>query len=146
MAFSSQQGCVARETLTVSDNSPSGLGLVGLKGSFHAFIPSKPYCADYLEEGLRIRSRATALTRRHLQMNGPAAFQWMLHDIDRGGAALAHKDAYLPQPNIIAVNPENGHAHAAYLLERPVARHSASRLAPLRFFAAVAWRWPPSRR
>lgn len=70
-------------------------------------------------------------------MNGPAAFQWMIHDIDRAGAALAHKDAYLPEPNVIALNPGNGHAHTAYLLETPVTRHSASRVAPLRFYAAV---------
>ena len=61
----------------------------------------------------------------------------MVHDIDRGDALYAHKDAYLPQPNVIIFNPENGHAHCAYLLKTPVARHSAARPAPLRFFAAV---------
>ena len=70
-------------------------------------------------------------------MNGPATFQWMLHDIDRPGAAFAHRDANLPAPNIIMLNPENGHGHSAVLLENPVARHSASRMAPLRYFAAV---------
>jgi hypothetical protein len=61
----------------------------------------------------------------------------MLHDIDRSDAYFAHEDAYLPPPNVIALNPENGHGHSAILLATPVARHSASRLAPLRFFADV---------
>jgi hypothetical protein len=73
----------------------------------------------------------------HLQFNAPAAFRWMLHDIDAPGAAIAHDDAYLPPPNVITVNPENGHAHSAYLLRIPVARHSAARVEPLRYFAAV---------
>jgi hypothetical protein len=40
-------------------------------------------------------------------------------------------------PNVVAINRENGHAHAAYLLSVPVAKHSASRPGPLRFFSAV---------
>jgi hypothetical protein len=61
----------------------------------------------------------------------------MLHDIDGPGAYYAHDDANVPQPNVIMVNPENGHAHSAYLLSAPVARHSASRVGPLRYFGAV---------
>jgi hypothetical protein len=61
----------------------------------------------------------------------------MPHDIDRPDAYFAHDDANLPPPNVIAINPENGHAHSAILLANPVARHSASRVEPLRFFAAV---------
>ena len=61
----------------------------------------------------------------------------MPHDIDYAGAYFAHRDANLPEPNFIAINPANGHAHSAMLLATPVARHSASRDGPLRFFAAV---------
>lgn len=123
-------------TIAISDNSPSGL-VPSLRSSFHTLIPPKPYCADYLEQGLRIRSREAALTRRHVQMNGPMVFKWMLHDVDTPGAALAYRDAYLPEPNIVVVNPDNGHAHTAYLLATGVARSSNSRLRPLKFFAAV---------
>ena len=35
------------------------------------------------------------------------------------------------------VNPRTGHAHSAYLMAAPVATHSAARLEPLRFYAAV---------
>src|SRR5204863_9898314 len=66
-----------------------------------------------------------------------STFTWMPLDIDRPGADYAHDAAHVPEPNVIMVNPENGHAHAAYLLAHPVARHSASRVGPLRFYGAV---------
>src|SRR6202521_1071164 len=108
-----------------------------LRQAFPDLIPAKPYCADFLEQGLCIRSRSAALRRRHIQLNGPSNFTWMPHDIDRPGAFYAHDDANVPQPNVIMVNPENGHAHSAYLLAIPVARHSASRVGPLRLYGAV---------
>nr|WP_287959845.1 replication initiation protein [Filomicrobium sp.] len=104
---------------------------------FSDLIPKKPYCADNLDHGLQIRKKSVALQRRHLQLNGPASFQWMVHDIDRPGAYYAHDDANLPQPNVIMINPANNHAHAAYLMKTPVARHNLARLEPLRFYAAV---------
>jgi hypothetical protein len=109
----------------------------GLRQLFPTLIPRKPYCADFLEQGLRIRSRDLALRRRHVQLNGPSSFMWMPHDIDRADAYFAHRDGCLPQPNVIAINPDNGHGHSAILLATPVARHSASRVGPLRFFADV---------
>jgi hypothetical protein len=78
-----------------------------------------------------------ALRRRHLQLNGPAMLTWMVHDIDQSDAYYRHRDALLPAPNVIVFNPANGHAHSAYLLSVPVARHIAARIAPLLFFAAV---------
>jgi replicase family protein/primase-like protein len=146
-----------RETLTVSDNSrrhagagrdrageqrgltrhASADGASDLRQEFPSLIPRKPYCADKLSDGLRIRSRSIALQKKHLQLNHPASLVWMAHDIDRPDAYFAHDDANLPRPNIIMVKPRNGHAHAAYLMAEPVATHSAARLEPLRFFAAV---------
>jgi replicase family protein len=108
-----------------------------LRQAFPDLIPSKPYCADILEGGLSIRSKSAALRRRHIQMNGPSAFTWMLHDTDRSDAYHAHDDANVSQPNVIMINRENGHAHSAYLLATAVARHSASRVGTLRFFGAV---------
>ena len=139
-----------RGTITISDKSASGRGWEdrldvkralsdagSLRQAFPALIPARPYCADTLEDGLQIRKKAEALKKRHLQLNGRASFQWMPHDIDRSDAAQAHANARLPPPNVIAINPDNGHAHSAVLLANPVARHAASRVEPLRFFAAV---------
>lgn len=108
-----------------------------IEADFPNLVPVKPYCADYLSDGLVIRARALALKKRHVQLNGPSSFQWLTHDIDRPGAYFAHDDANLPPPNVIMVNPSNGHAHGAYLLATPVARHNFARSEPLRFYAAV---------
>jgi hypothetical protein len=45
-----------------------------------------------------------------------------LIDIDRPGAADAWQDANLPPPTWICINRENGHAHLAYALEKPIFR------------------------
>lgn len=105
--------------------------------SFGGLVPDRPYCVDFVGDDLKIRVRAHALRKRHLQLNGPTSFAWLVHDIDRPDAALAHREANLPPPSFIAINPENGHAHSAMLLAVPVARHSASRVGPLQFYAGV---------
>jgi hypothetical protein len=109
----------------------------GLQLRFAGLVPAKPYCTHDPREGLRILPRVRALTQRHVQLNGPANFTWMIHDIDHAGAYFAHDDANIPPPNVIMINPKNGHAHCAVLLACPVARHAASRVEPLRFFSAV---------
>ena len=108
-----------------------------LRQVFPSLIPAKPYCADDPESGLKILARPKALTKRLIQLNGPHSFQWIVHDIDDPSAYFAHRDANLPAPNVIAINPDNGHGHSAFLLANPVARHSASRAGPLHFYAAV---------
>jgi hypothetical protein len=125
-----------RSRRSASRRAPDGQ-FENLKQAFPSLIPSKPYCADALDAGLVIRSTAHALRRRHVQINGPSTFTWMPHDVDRRDAYFAHEDGNLPPPNVIIINPRNGHAHCAYLLTTPIARHSAARLAPLSFYAAV---------
>jgi len=108
-----------------------------LRQAFPDLVPQKPFCADWLSDGLKIRGKNSALKHRHIQLNSPTTFRWMPHDIDRPSAYFAHRDANIPQPNFIAINPENGHAHCAVLLTTPIARHSAARIEPLRFYGAV---------
>jgi hypothetical protein len=142
----------AAETIAISDSSPQRGWCAGLQPNYekqnlgHAnslrqafpdLIPLKPFCADLLSDGLKIRGKKSALKHRHIQLNGPTTFMWMPHDIDHSGAYFAHRDANIPEPNVIAINPENGHAHCAVLLTTPIARHSAARIRPLRFYGAV---------
>jgi hypothetical protein len=117
----------------------SGLcaGRTQLRVAFPELLPRKPFCADRLADGLLIRERASALKRRHIQLNDPSTVRWVVHDLDFRGAALAHEEGNLPPPNFLAINRNNGHAHAAVLLEVPVARHAAARTKPLEYLAAV---------
>ena len=133
------------ETMAISDNSPwksagalSELGeSTSLKVLFPSLIPDKPYCADWPEQGLQIRKRETALTKRHVQLNSPHIIRWLAFDIDRPGARFAHEDAYLPAPNFIAENPATKHILSAYCLNVPVQNSATSRTRPLHYLAAV---------
>jgi hypothetical protein len=101
-------------------------------------LPRRPYCSDDLEQGLRIRSLARALTRPYIQVNPPYLRVWSVYDVDRPGAALAWEDANLPPPAWAAVNRQNAHAHLVWGLSAPVLVDSPDmRQAPLRYLCAV---------
>jgi len=100
--------------------------------------PRRPYCADDLSKGLRIRSLEQALTKPYVQANPPHLRVWSIFDVDRPGAAFAWEDANLPPPAWAAVNRENGHAHLAYGLMAPVLVDSPDmRQGPLRYLCAM---------
>src|SRR5204863_5293585 len=86
------------ETRRSKQQQPLPRPHASLRQAFPDLIPAKPYCADFLDHGLRIRSKSAALRRRHVQINGPSSFTWMPHDIDCAGAYYAHDDANVPQP------------------------------------------------
>ena len=97
-------------------------------------LPKKPYCVDRLGDPLLIRSRASALRRRHIQVNEPSRCQFLVFDVDRGDARFAVDEAELPQPCWMTISP-NGHAHVAYQLNTPV--YLQGRAKPLGYLAAV---------
>ena len=106
-------------------------------GVLPRLIPVRPYCTDDATRGLKIGQRDKALQRRHVQFNGPMDVTWLIFDVDHPDACFAADDGILPQPTVIAVNRNNGHAHLAYLLGRPVLKFAGARWSPLRFAAAV---------
>lgn len=61
----------------------------------------------------------------------------MVFDIDRPQAAVAWKDAMMPEPNWVSQNPKNAHAHLGYALSVPVSRSINSRQSPQVFMASV---------
>lgn len=64
--------------------------------------------------------KATALTMPLLQINGPRCIRYLAFDIDRPFAGLAWEDANLPIPNLVLINPQNGHAHLVWELDEPI--------------------------
>lgn len=104
---------------------------------FLASAPRRPYCADDLGAGLRIRGKEQALSYRYIQHNPPNQLAFLVFDFDRPGALVAHQDAGLPAPSWCAENRETRRGHLAYALACPIITSSAARAAPLRFAAAV---------
>src|SRR5271166_159762 len=81
---------------------------------FARTIPGRPLCApDAFELGVYPCKREIALGYPYVQFNRPTLFRWLVVDIDRAGAANAWRAAGLPPPNMIMINPSNGHAHLA---------------------------------
>lgn len=104
---------------------------------FFERLPRKPYCADDFSNGLKIRPKALAIQRRHVQYNTPAQVAYLCFDVDKNRAHESWFDANLPAPSLTVQNPANGHAHLLYALKAPISRTVASRQKPLRFLAAL---------
>ena len=101
-------------------------------------LPRKPYCADDLAYGLKIRTIEHAITHRYIQPDHPNSKLWLKFDIDRATAPdEITDDLNLPCPTIFIQNRQNSHAHALYALENPVHLNPNSSTAALRYAAAV---------
>jgi Replicase family/Primase C terminal 1 (PriCT-1) len=61
-----------------------------------------------------------ALEMPVLQINGPRRISYLCFDVDKKDAGISWIDANLPTPTIIVKNPENGHAHIIYELDKPI--------------------------
>ena len=99
-------------------------------------IPRKPYCADDLKTGLKIRPLKTALRYRYIQLNH-LIVNYLIFDIDRPKAALSWEDANVAMPNLIVINKENQHAHLIYFLQTGVSKFENSSIKALRYLAAI---------
>lgn len=106
---------------------------------FEQHTPSKPYCTDSLPAGLVIRKKIDAITKRYIQPNGPTHLYWLPFDVDRSTASFDWQDRHAPAPNIVVMNPDNGHAHLLYGLEVPVRKAPDAQLKPLRYAAAIEY-------
>ena len=100
-------------------------------------LPPKPYCTDDLNRGLKIRTRATALKKRYIQLNPPYQKRFITFDLDYDTWAYVAEDFDLPQPIWCVGNTKNGHAHLIYALWHPVYTTSAAHVKPLRYLAAI---------
>ena len=69
--------------------------------------------------------------------NAGSSYAALVLDCDNP-AALKRGLSDLPQPNWIVWRAANDHAHISWALAKPVHRHSAAKVEPLRYFAAVA--------
>lgn len=99
-------------------------------------LPERPYCTNRLGR-LLIRSPDKAAGYSMIQHNSPLMWRWMVFDIDGNDSFTRAEDRGCPPPTFIALNPKNGHGHAAYLLETPVSAFEKSSRRAMRFFEDV---------
>lgn len=97
-------------------------------------LPRKPY-AGACKSGTRVMTLEHAIKQAYIQHNQPKLAHWLVFDVD-------HHDVYrfydlnLPAPNYIAINPGNGHYHAAYAIV-PVCTSENANMSNLRLLALV---------
>lgn len=87
---------------------------------FFTNLAHKPYCADDLLYGLKIRPKKTAINMQYIQGNQPCMFHYFFFDIDRSDAVMAWHEENLPMTYWTAQTQKNGHAHLCYKLEIPL--------------------------
>lgn len=104
---------------------------------FEEHLPTKPYCTDALESGLLIRAKKSALIKKYIQHNQPTQIRWLVYDCDYWGALEHVGQNQLPAPNLIAVNPANGHSHLFYGLSVPVCTTENGRKKPIALLAKI---------
>ena len=104
---------------------------------FAASLPRWLACTDNPADGVAMLPAEKALKRAHIAPNSRSLVWAMAFDIDRPEAGAAWLDADLPQPNWIAQNPKNGHAHLGYALLAPVSRSMLSKDCPQRYLARI---------
>lgn len=104
---------------------------------FAASLPRWLACTDHPADGITRLPAAEAIKRAHIAPNSRSLAWALTFDVDRPEAGAAWLDADLPQPNWIAQNPANGHAHLGYALLAPVSRSLLSRGCPQRYMARI---------
>jgi len=101
-------------------------------------MPHRPYCADRLSEGVRVRKKEAAIGNKYIQINTPATVQAFCIDIDNEYAFEAHTEANVPPPSIFVQNTQNGHGHSIYMIKTPVCISPKAKIPPQRWFAGIA--------
>jgi hypothetical protein len=105
---------------------------------FQKNIPTRPYCSDQLDRGIWREAKPAALQLPYIQAN-PNKLKWcIILDVDRASGSHDWQDRLLPPPNIVTVNPKNGHAHLVYFLSDPVPTSDLARIKPMKLLTAVS--------
>ena len=99
--------------------------------------PLHGYATDDVRSGLRMYAADTMLQKALAQHNAKHSLSWLVYDLDSESAFLDWQDVNAPPPNIVALNPDNGHAHLFYGLQVPVHNYATASHKALRYMAAV---------
>jgi hypothetical protein len=122
-------------------NHPHRIGFtdkcpVNILERFYHNLPAWPHCMSGLNQPSFQRSKDEAIEFPYIQLN-KLRRAYICLDIDRSNAMCAHKEVGMPDPTIILVNPDNGHAHIFYELQHPVPFTGRARKGPQQYFISV---------
>ena len=105
--------------------------------TFQDRLPSHLFATDDFMYGLRFHAKAQALEKAIIQANAKHSITWLVFDVDSETAATDWLEKDVPAPNILCINPANGHGHYFYGLSIPVHNYSHASDKAKRYLAYV---------
>ena len=108
-----------------------------LKNLFRERLPSHGFATDDLTYGLRFMAVQEAIHRAIIQYNWRHSIGWLAYDVDSETTRFDWDDNHCPPPNMLILNPENGHGHLLYGLKAPVHDYDGASQKALRYVAAI---------
>ena len=111
--------------------------LPDLNQLFSDRAPWHGFGTDDLQYGVKFYEKIELLTKSIVQYNQRHSIGWLVFDCDSPTSLFDWEDNLSPPPNLIAMNPANGHAHLFYALEKPVHNHNHASIKALRYTAAI---------
>ena len=102
-------------------------------------LPFRVHATDDFRRGAYRERREVACSMAEIAPDPPGWLTALRFDIDCEGGGAAWIEAELPAPNLVVVNPRNGHAHLIYLLGGWIRTDfgDPSRLKVVRYAAAI---------
>ncbi len=100
-------------------------------------LPRHGFGTNDLRSGLRLLPIEELITRAMVQHNMRHSLGWLVYDVDSPTAMLDWEDRHCPPPNIVALNPENGHGHLFYGLAKAVHNYAGASGKALRYMGAI---------
>lgn len=102
-----------------------------------AWLPHYPYATDDLSQGIWRQKRDEAMGKRYVEANPQSLTNLLVVDIDDGIALQKAMWCTSYRPNWVVENPQNGHAHALWLLASPVPRTEYAHRKPVAYAHAI---------
>ena len=105
---------------------------------FISRLPSHGFGTDDLRQGVRFLPLSQLIQKAIVQFNWKHSIGFLAYDLDSETAFFDWEDNIsIPPPNILVLNPSNGHAHYLYALDRPVHKYTGAKEKPLRYLASI---------
>jgi Replicase family/Primase C terminal 1 (PriCT-1) len=83
---------------------------------FARTLPFRVHATNNFQRGTYYQTREEALDKAEIAPDPPGWITALRFDVDTENGGAAWIDAELPPPNLVILNPQNGHAHLVYLL------------------------------
>lgn len=108
-----------------------------VKDVYRDRLPTRLFATDDLKRGIRKYHVLEGVLKAIVQHNWRHSVSWLVFDIDKTTASVDWIDRPIPAPNIVAINPENGHGHYFYGLHTPVHDYTGASEKALRYLGSV---------